>query len=120
MHGALTAGREYLPNALEFAAGIQTGLLMHLESSTAHLQVKAEEFSNDAWRVNASYTHNFPLARDQSIRLNLNGIRTIQAMVQEDNEIARFAATNQSYADAFYEQARINSAMAKLFKKFPI
>ena len=42
---------------------------------------------------------------------NLSGIRTIQAMVQEDNEIKRFARTNQAYADAFYEQGQINSAM---------
>lgn len=43
---------------------------------------------------------------------NLSGIRTIQAMVQEDNEIARFANTNQSYANAFYDQAKINSLLA--------
>ena len=43
---------------------------------------------------------------------NLSGIRTIQAMVQEENEIQRFAATNQAYADVFYEQGRINSAMS--------
>lgn len=42
---------------------------------------------------------------------NLSGIRTIQAMVQEENEIARFAKTNQAYADAFYRQSRINSLM---------
>ena len=46
------------------------------------------------------------------VQENLSGIRTIQAMVQEDNEIARFTKTNQAYADAFYEQGRINSAMA--------
>ena len=46
------------------------------------------------------------------VQENLSGIRTIQAMVQEDNEIARFARTNQSYADAFYDQGQINSAMA--------
>ncbi len=46
------------------------------------------------------------------VQENLSGIRTIQAMVQEDNEIERFAATNQAYANAFYEQGRINSAMA--------
>ena len=45
------------------------------------------------------------------VQENLSGIRTIQAMVQEENEIKRFAATNQSYADAFYRQARINSLM---------
>ncbi len=46
------------------------------------------------------------------VQENLSGIRTIQAMVQEENEIKRFSATNQSYADAFYEQGRINSAMS--------
>jgi len=42
---------------------------------------------------------------------NLAGIRTIQAMAQEENEIARFAATNEGYAGAFYRQAQINSLM---------
>jgi ATP-binding cassette subfamily B protein len=42
---------------------------------------------------------------------NLSGIRTVQAMVQEDNEIARFLNTNNAYADAFYAQARVNSLM---------
>ncbi len=46
------------------------------------------------------------------VQENLSGIRTIQAMVQEDNEIARFSKTNQAYADAFFNQAKINSAMA--------
>ena len=45
------------------------------------------------------------------VQENLSGIRTIQAMVQENNEIARFDKTNQAYADAFYEQSQINSAM---------
>ncbi len=45
------------------------------------------------------------------VQENLSGIRTIQAMVQEDNEIARFSNANQTYADAFYRQVRINSLM---------
>lgn len=45
------------------------------------------------------------------VQENLSGIRTIQAMVQEDHEIRRFAAANQGYADAFYRQAWINSMM---------
>ena len=48
----------------------------------------------------------------EQVQENLSGIRTVQAMVQEDNEIARFGGTNQAYADAFYQQARINSLMA--------
>ena len=46
------------------------------------------------------------------VQENLSGIRTIQAMAQEDHEIARFAGTNQAYADAFRQQARINSVMS--------
>ncbi len=46
------------------------------------------------------------------VQENLSGIRTIQAMVQEENEIKRFGRTNQQYAKAFYRQAKINSLMA--------
>ena len=42
---------------------------------------------------------------------NLSGIRTIQAQVQEENEIQRFWETSNDYAIAFYDQARINSLM---------
>jgi len=45
------------------------------------------------------------------VQENLSGIRTIQAMVQEEHEIRRFARANQQYADAFYRQAWINSTM---------
>ncbi len=45
------------------------------------------------------------------VQENLSGIRTIQAMVQENNEIERFADTNQQYSEAFYRQAQINSLM---------
>ena len=43
---------------------------------------------------------------------NLSGIRTIQAMTQEGNEIERFAQANQAYADAFHRQSRIHSEMS--------
>ncbi len=45
------------------------------------------------------------------VQENLSGIRTIQAMVQEENEIDRFLDTNQAYSNAFYNQARITSLM---------
>ena len=45
------------------------------------------------------------------VQENLSGIRTIQAMVQEENEIRRFAVTNQRYSESFYRQAQINSLM---------
>lgn len=46
------------------------------------------------------------------VQENLSGIRTIQAMVQEEIEIRRFERTNQGYADAFYRHARITSLMS--------
>ncbi len=46
------------------------------------------------------------------VQENLSGIRTIQAMVQEQNEIGRFLDANQAYSNAFYAQARINSLMS--------
>ncbi len=46
------------------------------------------------------------------VQENLSGIRTIQAMVQEEHEISRFAGANQAYANAFRRQARINSVMS--------
>jgi ATP-binding cassette, subfamily B, multidrug efflux pump len=46
------------------------------------------------------------------VQENLSGIRTIQAMVQEENEIRRFGVTNQRYSESFYRQAQINSLMA--------
>ena len=45
------------------------------------------------------------------VQENLGGIRTVQAMAQEDNEIQRFWQTNDAYGQAFYEQARIQSLM---------
>ena len=45
------------------------------------------------------------------VQESLSGIRTIQAMVQEEHELKRFGRTNQIYADAFYDQAAINSHM---------
>ena len=48
------------------------------------------------------------------VQENLSGIRTIQAMAQEENEIRRFRDRNQEYADAFYEHSRIQSLMSSV------
>ncbi len=45
------------------------------------------------------------------VQENLGGIRTVQAMAQEDNEIKRFWNTNDAYGRSFYHQARITSLM---------
>ncbi len=42
---------------------------------------------------------------------NLSGIRTVQAMALERQELDRFDDRNQDYTDAFYTHARIHSIM---------
>jgi len=45
----------------------------------------------------------------KQVQENLNGIRTVQALVQEAHEIARFDAVNQRYTDHFFALSRTNS-----------
>ncbi len=46
------------------------------------------------------------------VQENLNGIRTIQALGQEEAEIARFGAVNDEYADRNYRLIRTNSVLS--------
>jgi ATP-binding cassette subfamily B multidrug efflux pump len=50
-------------------------------------------------------------ALNTHVQESLSGIRTVQALVQEDEERRRFAAASERYARAFFAQARITSAM---------
>jgi len=45
----------------------------------------------------------------EQVQGNLHGIRTIQALVQEQNEIRRFDAVNDEYAERFLALVRLNS-----------
>lgn len=45
------------------------------------------------------------------VQENLSGIRTVQAMALERQELDRFDDRNQDYTDAFYTHARIHSIM---------
>ncbi|TNF39138.1 MAG: DUF4105 domain-containing protein, partial [Gammaproteobacteria bacterium] len=51
------------------AIGLQTGMLHHFGSQTAHLQLSGEEFTNEQSRYRASYIHNLVLSVNQSLRL---------------------------------------------------
>jgi ATP-binding cassette subfamily B multidrug efflux pump len=48
------------------------------------------------------------------VQENLNGIRTIQALGQEDEETRRFGKVNAAYADDYYDLMRINSFISSL------
>ena len=54
---------------IEIALGGLSGMLHHFKNQTAHLQVGAEEFSNNETRLSAHYIHNFVLSTNHSIRL---------------------------------------------------
>ena len=45
----------------------------------------------------------------EQVQENLNGIRTVQALVQEEHEIERFDAVNLDYATRFMKLTRTNS-----------
>ncbi|MDZ7685662.1 MAG: ABC transporter ATP-binding protein [Gammaproteobacteria bacterium] len=53
-----------------------------------------------------------PVGLSAHVQENLGGIRTVQAMAQEENEIERSWGTNDAYRRAFYHQARIQSLMS--------
>ncbi len=48
------------------------------------------------------------------VQENMNGIRTIQALGQEDAESARFGVVNRDYADRYYALMRTNSIIQSL------
>lgn len=58
-----------LDRSVEAALGGIGGLLWHFGPSTAHLEVGGEQFNDGVYRLRASYTQNFVLATNQSIRL---------------------------------------------------
>lgn len=57
-------------NSVEPAPGALAGMLHHFKNNTAHLQLSADEFTNNETRYSASYIHNFVLATNHSVRLN--------------------------------------------------
>jgi ATP-binding cassette subfamily B protein len=50
----------------------------------------------------------------ERVQENLNGIRTIQAHVQEDAEIERFAAQNRDYAERFLTLVRADARLGAM------
>ena len=66
------------------------------------------------WLARRVYVRSLAVQRgfaslSEQVQENLNGIRTVQALVQEDHEIARFDAVNLDYATRFMTLARTNS-----------
>ena len=52
------------------------------------------------------------------VQENITGVRTIQAMVQEENEIHRFDRHNVNYTKAFFAHARLHSRMQAIMPCF--
>ena len=75
------------------ALGLSTGMLHHFGSSTAHLEVSGEEFSNDVYRYRGKYIHNFNLAKNHSIKLTAT---------REKQELTTFTEAKVSYQYYFF------------------
>lgn len=74
--------------SVDAAIGVHTGLLAHFSGNTMHIEFSGEEFTNNVYRIRASYNHNFVLARNHSLR--------IRAQRNWQNDI-RFNDVNLNY-----------------------
>ncbi|MCW8831555.1 MAG: DUF4105 domain-containing protein [Gammaproteobacteria bacterium] len=75
-------------NSIEPGIGLLTGLLHHFGSSTAHIELSGEQFKDDIYRVRSSYTHNFVISTDHSLKLTAR---------REWHSSIRFSELNLSY-----------------------
>ena len=91
---------------LYFSPSLTLLLLPPLPFIFLHAQRSAKQMGAASLQVQNRLSELAALTQE-----NLAGIRTIQAMAQEDNEIQRFDRTNLRYANAFYRQAQVNSRM---------
>jgi hypothetical protein len=78
VYGLLTARLERnngFEDALESAVGIDSGLLYYFDQSTVSIELSGEEFSNGEYRHRATYSQNFSLSQNHSIKLSVLGER---------------------------------------------
>ncbi len=75
------------------ALGLSTGMLHHFGSSTAHIEVSGEEFSNDVYRYRGKYIHNFNLGKNHSIKLSAT---------REQQESTSFSEAKIAYQYYFF------------------
>ncbi len=80
-------------NEVEAAYGLSTGMLHHFGSSTAHVEISAEEFMNDVYRYRGKYTHNFNLAKNHSLKLTA---------AREKQELITFTEAKLTYQYYFF------------------
>jgi len=75
------------------AYGLSTGMLHHFGSSTARVELSGEEFRNDVFRYRGTYTHNFNLARNHSLKFTA---------IREKQEFIEFTEARLSYQYYFF------------------
>ncbi len=80
-------------NDITPALGVSTGMLHHFGSSTAHIEVSGEEFSNDVYRYRGKYIHNFNIAKNHSMKLTAT---------REKQEETTFSEGKVSYQYYFF------------------
>ena len=96
VYGLLTARLESnkgFEKTLEYALGIDSGLLYYFDTSTARIELSGEECHNNEYRHRATYSHNFAISRNNSIKLGLS---------HEEQKSISFAEFNLSYQHYFF------------------
>jgi len=96
IYGLLTARFERnkgFERTLEYAIGINSGLLYYFDRSTARIELSGEEFRNNEYRHRAIYTHNFALSQNDSIKLSAT---------REQQESINFSEFNLAYQHYFF------------------
>ncbi|MCW8909467.1 MAG: DUF4105 domain-containing protein [Gammaproteobacteria bacterium] len=75
------------------ALGASLGMLHHFGRSTARVEFSGEEFNNDEYRHRGSYSHNFVISRNHSIKINA---------IHEKQRTINFSEFNINYQYYFF------------------
>ncbi len=92
---------------LALAPGLTAMLLLPLPLIALVGWFLARDVYTRSMRVQAGFS-----ALSERVQENLGGIRTVQALAQEEHEIARFDAVNEDYARRYMALVRSNSIIA--------
>ncbi|MCP4751589.1 MAG: ABC transporter ATP-binding protein [Proteobacteria bacterium] len=96
--------------ALVFMAKLSPSLTLLMAPPLPFIILVAYLLSKRMYTYSVIVQEGFAEFSDQ-VQENLNGIRTVQALVQETEEIERFDKINAQYADDFLEMVRTNSLL---------
>jgi ATP-binding cassette subfamily B protein len=96
-----------------FMTALSPSLTLLLLPPLPLITVVAYLYARRIYTASTAVQEGFSSLSDR-VQENMNGIRTIQALGQEDAETERFGSRNAGYADQYYDLMRMNSALQSL------